>query len=90
MRRYFGPFPDSFDNVTDDNKSAVVEIIQGMRPLIKPFMSSNAARLLSREGHFVPKIIKLDTGDRLTATQPLKENGSARNPRIQAGLRIRM
>lgn len=73
MHRYFGPFPDSFQQIADENASTIVEFIHSMGPPTKPFNLVTRREIPPADRDFVLKIMKLDPGDRPTAEQLLED-----------------
>jgi serine/threonine protein kinase len=73
MHRFFGPFPDSFQEIADENASTVVEFIHSMGPPTKPFHLVTRREIPPADRDFVLKIMKLDPRDRPTAEQLLAD-----------------
>ncbi|KAK4445342.1 Serine/threonine protein kinase [Podospora aff. communis PSN243] len=73
MHRYFGPFPDGFQETADENASAVVEFIHSMGPPTKPFHLVTRREIPLADRDFILKIMKLDPRDRPTADALLQD-----------------
>lgn len=73
MYRYFGPFPDSFQEIADENASAVVELLHSLGPPTKPFRLVTRCEIPPADRDFILKIMKLDPRDRPTADMLLED-----------------
>lgn len=73
MYRYFGPFPESFADIADENASAVIDLIHSMGPPTKPFHLVTRREIPPADRDFLLKIMKLDPRDRPTADQLLND-----------------
>ncbi|KAJ9155684.1 Serine/threonine protein kinase [Pleurostoma richardsiae] len=73
MHRYFGPFPDSFEEIADDNASGVIKLVHSMGPPAKPFHLVTRREIPPADRDFILKIMKLNSRDRPTAEQLLAD-----------------
>ncbi|GJC94486.1 serine/threonine protein kinase [Colletotrichum higginsianum] len=73
MHRYFGPFPESFQEIADDNAAGIVDFIHSMGPPTKPFARVTRREIPPADRDFILKIMKLDYRDRPTAEQLLED-----------------
>ncbi|KAK1948666.1 serine/threonine protein kinase [Colletotrichum sublineola] len=73
MHRYFGPFPDSFQGIADDNAAGIIGFIHNMGPPDRPFRQVTRREIPPADRDFILKIMKLDYRDRPTADQLLKD-----------------
>ncbi|KAI1881863.1 hypothetical protein JX265_000689 [Neoarthrinium moseri] len=73
MYRYFGPFPQSYQDIADDNAAAVINYINSSGPPAKPYHLVTRREIPPADKDFVLKIMKLDPRDRPTAEQLLSD-----------------
>ncbi|KAK2051138.1 serine/threonine protein kinase [Colletotrichum caudatum] len=73
MYRYFGPFPDSFQEIANDNAAGIIDFIHSIGPLTKPFCQVTRRKIPPADRDFILKIMKLDYRDRPTADQLLED-----------------
>ncbi|KAJ0141653.1 CTD kinase subunit alpha [Colletotrichum tanaceti] len=74
MYRYFGPFPESFQEIADDNAAGIVDFIHSMGPPTKPFARVTRREIPPADRDFILRIMKLDHRDRPTAEQLLGDD----------------
>lgn len=83
MHRYFGPFPDSIQEIADDNAVGIIDFIHSMGPPTKPCRQVTRREIPPADRDFVLKIMKLDYRDRPPPpTNSWRTNGSARSLRV--------
>lgn len=73
--RCFGPFAESYEQIADQERLAVlVWIMQSTPPeSMKPFHLTTARQICEKDKEFVLKIMKLDPRDLLTAKDLLED-----------------
>lgn len=71
--RCFGPFPESFEQIADQERLAVLVWIMRNTPpeSMRPFCLTTAREICEEDKEFVLKIMKLDPRDRPTAQELL-------------------
>jgi hypothetical protein len=71
--RCFGPFPESYEQIADQDKLAVsLWIMQSTPPeTMKPFHPTTTREICEVDKEFVLKVMKLDPRDRPTAQELL-------------------
>ncbi|KAH9211851.1 serine/threonine protein kinase [Leptodontidium sp. 2 PMI_412] len=83
MHRYFGPFPDSIQEIADDNAVGIIDFIHSMGPPTKPCRQVTRREIPPADRDFILKIMKLDYRDRPPPpTNSWRTNGSARSLRV--------
>jgi serine/threonine protein kinase len=65
----FGPFPPSYDDITDQDRRAAIIWIMQNTPVetLRPFHQTTSKEITAEDKEFVLKFMKLDPRDRLTA-----------------------
>lgn len=73
--RCFGPFPESYEQIADQERLAVlVWIMQNTPPeSMRPFHLTTAREICEEDKEFVLKMMKLDPRDRPTAKELLED-----------------
>lgn len=73
--RCFGPFPESYEEIADQERLAVlVWIMQNSPPeTLRPFHLTTAREICQEDKEFVLRAMKLDPRDRPTAQQLLED-----------------
>nr|POF17501.1 serine/threonine-protein kinase pak mbt [Quercus suber] len=74
MHRYFGPFPTTFQEITDDNAATIINHINDLGPPGKPYHLVTRREIPPADRDFIIKIMKLDPRDRPTAEQLLADS----------------
>lgn len=69
----FGPFPDSYLDLADENALAAIGLLNQMGPPAKPFQKIARREVPPADRDFILKIMKLDPRDRPTAEQLLQD-----------------
>lgn len=67
------PFPDSFQEIADDNAARVVEFIHSFGPPTRPYPRVTRREIQPADRDFILRIMKLDHRDRPTAEQLLND-----------------
>lgn len=75
QHQWFGPFPISYKEITDeDTQEALVGIMSAVPPeKLKPFRYIGEREICAADKDFVLKIMKLDPRDRPTAKELLQD-----------------
>ncbi|KAB5547133.1 kinase-like domain-containing protein [Coniochaeta sp. 2T2.1] len=73
MHRFFGPFPQSYQDFKDEDTMAIVDFINGLGPPPKPFHRVGLREVPPADMEFLLKIMKLDPRDRPTAEELLAD-----------------
>ncbi|KAK3986835.1 kinase-like protein [Cladorrhinum sp. PSN332] len=73
MHRYFGPFPQSYQDFNREDTTAIVNFINAQGPPAKPFGRAGAGEFPPADKEFILKIMKLDPRDRPTAEELLTD-----------------
>lgn len=73
--RCFGPFPESYKEIADDERlSVLMWIMQNSPPeTLKPFHLTTTREICREDKEFVQRIMKLDPRDRPTANDLLED-----------------
>uniref|UniRef100_A0A093W1V4 Serine/threonine-protein kinase PLK3 n=1 Tax=Talaromyces marneffei PM1 TaxID=1077442 RepID=A0A093W1V4_TALMA len=76
QHRCFGPFPESFEQIADQERLAVlIWVMQNSPPeTLKPFHLTSTKEICQEDKEFVLRIMKLDPRDRPSARQLLKDD----------------
>lgn len=71
--RCFGPFPESYEQITNQDKLGVLTYIMQTSPAesLRPFHLTTAREICEEDKEFVLKMMKLDPRDRPTAEELL-------------------
>jgi hypothetical protein len=71
----FGPFPESYEQIADQERLAVLVWIMQNTPSesMKPFRLTTSREICEEDKSFVLKVMKLDPRDRPTASELLKD-----------------
>lgn len=71
QHRFFGPFPESFEQIADQDRLAVlVWVMQNSPPeTLKPFHLTSTQKICEEDKKFVLRIMKLDPRDRPSVRQ---------------------
>jgi hypothetical protein len=79
--RCFGPFPESYEEIADQERLAVlVWVMQNSPPeTLRPFHLTTTQEICQEDKGFVLRIMKLDPRDRPTARQLLDDEWFHRN-----------
>lgn len=73
MYRSFGPFPESYQEIADDNAKLAIEVVSFEGPPERPFERITRREVPPADRDFILKIMKLDPRDRPTAQQLLED-----------------
>lgn len=73
MHRFFGLFPESFQEIADDNAKTTLQIIHDVGPPGVPFHRVARREVSPADRDFILKIMKLDPRDRPTAEELLED-----------------
>ncbi|KAJ5921055.1 hypothetical protein N7466_009381 [Penicillium verhagenii] len=75
--RCFGPFPESYEEIADQKRLAVLLWVMKESPpeTLWPFHLTTTREICQEDKEFVSKVMKLDSRDRPTARQLLARNG---------------
>ncbi|KAB5559922.1 kinase-like domain-containing protein [Coniochaeta sp. 2T2.1] len=73
MHRFFGPFPQSYQDFGDENTMAIINFVNGLGPPPKPFHRVGPREVPPADMEFLLKIMKLDPRDRPTAEELLAD-----------------
>ncbi|WQF82180.1 Putative protein kinase [Colletotrichum destructivum] len=73
MHRFFGPYPQSYDDFNDPDTIAIINFINHLEPPGKPFARVTPREVPSADKEFLLKIMKLDPGDRPSAEDLLAD-----------------
>jgi hypothetical protein len=71
--KFFGPYPQSYDDFGDSNAITIINHISHIGPPEKPFTFVTKRESPPADKTFILKIVKLDPGDRPTAEQLLED-----------------
>lgn len=73
MHRFFGPFPESYQDFKDDDTMTIVNFINAQGPPPKPFHRVGPREIPPADMDFLLKIMKLDPRERPTAEELLTD-----------------
>jgi hypothetical protein len=71
--RFFGPFPESYQDFKEEETITIVNFISAQGPPPKPFHRVDPRAVPPADMDFLLKILKLDPRDRPTAEEPLAD-----------------
>jgi serine/threonine protein kinase len=73
MHRFFGPFPQSYQDFKDEDTMTIINFINAQGPPPKPFHRVGPREIPQADMEFLLKIMKLDPRDRPTAEELLAD-----------------
>ncbi|KAK0724145.1 kinase-like domain-containing protein [Lasiosphaeris hirsuta] len=73
MHRFFGPFPQSYQDFKDEDTMTIINFINAQGPPVKPFHRVGPRGVSPADMEFLLKVVKLDPRDRPTAEELLAD-----------------
>ncbi|RMZ78660.1 hypothetical protein DV738_g3783, partial [Chaetothyriales sp. CBS 135597] len=73
INKFFGPFPQSYDQFADSDTMSVINMINEREPPTKPFARVTTREIPLADNKFILKVMKLDPRDRPTAEELLAD-----------------
>jgi hypothetical protein len=73
--RCFGPFPESYEQIADERRLAVLTWVMQNSPLetLRPFRLTTAQEMCHDDKRFVLRVMRLDPRERPSARQLLED-----------------